>query len=52
MKFLSRFKSQMRKIELTIGGLLIITGIAIFTGDLAEAANWLLETFPLFTNFG
>ena len=52
MKFLSRFKSQMRKIELTIGGLLIITGITIFTGDLAEAANWLLETFPLFTNFG
>ena len=52
MKFLSRFKSQMRKIELTIGGLLIITGIAIFTGDLAEAANWLLETFPVFTNFG
>ncbi len=52
MKFLSRFKSQMRKIELTIGGLLIITGIAIFTGDLAEAANWLLETFPVFTKFG
>ena len=52
MKFLSRFKSQMRKIELTIGGVLIITGITIFTGDLAEAANWLLETFPLFTNFG
>ena len=52
MKFLSRFKSQMRKIELTIGGLLIITGIAIFTGDLAETANWLLETFPVFTKFG
>ena len=52
MKFLSRFKSQMRKIELTIGGLLIITGIAIFTGDLAEAANWLLETVPVFTKFG
>jgi len=52
MKFLSRFKSQMRKIELTIGGLLIITGIAVFTGDLAEAANWLLETVPVFTKFG
>ncbi|MDP7424906.1 MAG: cytochrome c biogenesis protein CcdA [Rhodospirillales bacterium] len=52
MKFLSRFKSQMRKIELTIGGLLIITGITIFTGDLAEAANWLLETVPVFTKFG
>ena len=52
MKFLSRFKSQMRKVELSIGGLLIVTGIAIFTGELAEAANWLLETFPVFTQVG
>ena len=52
MKFLSRFKSQMRKVELSIGGLLIVTGIAIFTGELAEAANWLLETVPVFTQVG
>ncbi len=52
MKFLARFKKQMRKIELTIGILLIITGIAIFTGDLAEVSNWLLDTFPIFTQVG
>jgi cytochrome c-type biogenesis protein len=52
MKFLARFRSQMRKVELTIGSLLIITGIAIFTGDIAEGANWLLETFPVFTQVG
>lgn len=52
MAFLARFKKQMRKIELTIGVLLIITGIAIFTGDLAEASNWLLNTFPVFTQVG
>jgi cytochrome c-type biogenesis protein len=52
MKFLARFRSQMRKVELTIGGLLIITGIAIFTGDIAEGAYWLLETFPVFTQVG
>tara|TARA_B100000315_G_scaffold260564_2_gene322978 strand:+ start:5840 stop:6577 length:738 start_codon:yes stop_codon:yes gene_type:complete len=52
MKFLSRFKSQMRRVELTIGALLIVTGIAIFTGDLAEVANWLLNTFPIFTQVG
>jgi hypothetical protein len=39
----------MQKIELTIGVLLIITGTAIFTGDLAEASYWLLDTFPAFT---
>jgi len=52
MTFISRFKKQMRKIEITISVLLIITGIAIFTGDLAEVANWLLNTFPVFTKVG
>jgi cytochrome c-type biogenesis protein len=49
IKFLSRFRKQMQKIELTIGVLLIITGTAIFTGDLAEVSYWLLDTFPAFT---
>jgi cytochrome c-type biogenesis protein len=52
MAFISRFKKQMRKIEITISVLLIITGIAIFTGNLAEVANWLLNTFPVFTKVG
>jgi cytochrome c-type biogenesis protein len=49
IKFLSRFRKQMQKIELIIGVLLIITGTAIFTGDLAEVSYWLLDTFPAFT---
>tara|TARA_Y100000739_G_C20549572_1_gene437561 strand:- start:14 stop:751 length:738 start_codon:yes stop_codon:yes gene_type:complete len=52
MAFIARFKKQMRKIELTIGSLLVITGIAIFTGDLAEVSNWLIDTFPIFTQLG
>ena len=52
MAFISRFKKQMRKIELTIGFLLIVTGVAIFTGDLAEVSNWLIDTFPIFTRLG
>lgn len=52
MTFISRFKKQMRKIEITIGTLLILTGIAIFTGDLAEVSNWLLNTFPVLTSVG
>ena len=52
MRILSRFKNHMRKIEITIGTLLIITGGAIFTGDLAEVANWLINTFPSFTKIG
>jgi len=52
IKFLSRFKKQMRKIELIISILLIATGVAIFQGDLGEASNWLLDTFPVFTQIG
>ena len=52
MTFMSRFKMQMRKIEITIGVLLILTGLAIFTGNLAEVANWLINTFPVFTAIG
>ncbi|MBL6958965.1 MAG: cytochrome c biogenesis protein CcdA, partial [Rhodospirillales bacterium] len=47
-----RFRKHMRKVEISIGLLLIVTGIAIFTGSLADAAQWLLDTFPIFTNFG
>ena len=52
MSFMGRFRRHMRKVEITIGALLIATGVAIFTGDLAEVANWLLETFPIVTQVG
>ncbi len=52
MTFMRKFRHHMGKIEITIGVLLIATGVAIFTGDLVEVANWLLETFPIFTRFG
>jgi len=52
MTFLSKFRRHMKAVEITIGSLLVATGVAIFTGSLALAANWLLETFPVFTDFG
>ena len=52
MAFLGRFRKHMRKVELAIGSLLVVTGIAIFTGSLAEASNWLIETFPIFLEIG
>ncbi|MBL4613550.1 MAG: cytochrome c biogenesis protein CcdA [Magnetovibrio sp.] len=52
MTFLGKFRRHMRKIEISIGALLVITGIAIFTGSLADVSNWLLETFPQFGNVG
>lgn len=52
MGFLGRFRKHMRKVELSIGTLLIVTGIAIFTGSLAEVSNWILETFPSIAEIG
>lgn len=52
MAFLAKFRRHMRKVEITIGGLLVVTGIAIFTGSLADVSVWLLETFPQFGEVG
>jgi len=52
MAFLGKFRKHMRTVEITIGTLLVVTGVAIFTGSLSEAANWLLETFPQFGEVG
>jgi len=52
MAFLGRFRRHMRTVELAIGTLLVLTGIAIFTGSIAEASVWLLETFPSFGEVG
>jgi len=52
MRFLQRFRRQMRKVEIATGGLLVITGFAIFTGDLSRFAFFLLEIFPVLAELG
>lgn len=52
MAFMARFRRHMRAIEIAIGVLLVATGVAIATGRMAEAAFWLLQTFPIFSRIG
>ena len=52
MGFMARFKRHLNKVEIAIGILLVITGVAILTGSLANVAQWLLETFPAFYSVG
>lgn len=52
MTFMARFRKHMRKIEISIGLLLVVTGVAIFTGSLADVAQWMLETFPALSSVG
>jgi cytochrome c-type biogenesis protein len=52
MNFMKRFRQHMHKVEIAVGSLLVVTGVVIFTGDINQVANWLLETFPIFSDFG
>ena len=45
-KFLARFKRYLRRVEQTMGALLVLTGIAFLTGSINQLSVWLLEVFP------
>lgn len=48
----SRFKRHMHKVEMAMGGLLVITGILFITGQMSTISLWLLDTFPIFQTLG
>lgn len=48
----ARFKKHMRKVEMAMGGLLVLTGILFITGQMSAISYWLLETFPAFQTIG
>lgn len=43
---MARIKRHMRKIEIAMGALLIVVGLALIFNVFSRAAFWLLETFP------
>ena len=45
-RLMRRFGGGVRKVEMVMGGLLVITGILFLTGMMSTMAFWLLETFP------
>ncbi|MEA2872767.1 MAG: cytochrome c-type biosis protein [Hyphomicrobiales bacterium] len=51
-KFLARFRGYLPAVEKTMGGLLVLTGIAFLTGFVSEASYWLLEAFPVLGRIG
>ena len=52
MRFLSRFRNHMGKVEKAMGILLVIAGILFLTGGMQSMAFWLLENFPILGTFG
>jgi cytochrome c-type biogenesis protein len=45
-RLMRRFGSGVRKVEMVMGALLVITGVMFLTGMMSTMAYWLLETFP------
>ena len=52
MAFLAKFRRHLHKIEIALGGLLVLTGVAIITGSLNEFSNLMLEWFPILGELG
>ena len=50
--FIARFKRHLEVVEKTMGGLLVLTGIAFLTGFVSEASFYLLEWFPALGRIG
>jgi cytochrome c-type biogenesis protein len=50
--FLARFRKHLRRVEQAMGALLVLTGIAFFTGSITDVSVWLLETFPALGKIG
>jgi cytochrome c-type biogenesis protein len=49
---LKRMRSRFPLVERTMGGLLILTGIAFLTDWITTMSYWLLETFPVLATLG
>jgi len=52
MGIMARLKKHMRKVEITMGLLLVFIGVAMMTGALAKFSFWLLEQFPALAQIG
>ncbi|GAA4113934.1 cytochrome c biogenesis CcdA family protein [Aminobacter aganoensis] len=52
MRFLSKFRVHLGKVEKVIGGLLVVAGVLFLTGGIQTASYWLLERFPVLGQLG
>ena len=50
--FLARFRKHLRRVEQTMGALLVLTGVAFLTGSINSMSVWLLDAFPILGKIG
>jgi cytochrome c-type biogenesis protein len=52
LDFMKRFRAHLGRVEQVMGGLLVVTGILIITGQISNFAFWLLSVFPSLGQIG
>lgn len=52
MRFLTRFRVHLGRVEKAIGALLVLAGIFFVTGGVQTVSYWLLENFPVLGTLG
>ena len=52
IRFMQGFRKHLAKVEVVMGIVLVLTGIGFLTGQIANFAYFLLETFPGLAQFG
>jgi cytochrome c-type biogenesis protein len=52
MRFLTRFRVHLGRVEKAMGALLVLAGIFFITGGVQAVSYWLLETFPALGTLG
>jgi len=50
LRFMSRFRRHIGRVEKVMGGALVVTGLLFITGSLNAFSFWLLEAFPALGN--
>ena len=50
--WVQRNRKYMGHVEKVMGGMLILFGVLIATNTVSLIAQWMLDTFPMFTRFG
>lgn len=52
LEWAKNFRRHLSTVEKVMGGMLVLTGILVISGQMAVLSYWLLETFPGFSQFG
>ena len=51
-RFMARFRRHLGTVEKVTGGMLVVFGLLIATNSVNLIAQWMIDTFPVFSRYG